>query len=57
MVEKVLMATNALNYYFESVFTKETLSAIPSMNECNNPENSLLPMPSIIFSVDGIQHH
>ena len=26
------------------------------MNECENPENSLPPMSSISFSVDGIQH-
>ena len=47
---------NALNNYFESVFTKENLSNIPSMNGCNNPVNALPTMPSITFSVAGIQH-
>jgi len=33
---------NALNNYFESVFTKENLTNIPTMNDTNNPENTLL---------------
>jgi len=45
---------NALNNYFSPRKIYQIL--IPSMNECNNPEDSLPPMPSITFSVDGIQH-
>ena len=47
---------NALNNYFQLVFTKESLTNIPSMNECDNPVNLLPTMPSITFSVAGIQH-
>ena len=44
---------DALNNYFESVFTKENLSNIPNMDLTNGFVIS--GMPDIAFSVDGIQ--
>jgi len=46
---------DALNNYFESVFTKEDLSNIPSMSGSENPPSTLSAMASITFSVAGIQ--
>jgi len=37
------------------MFTKENLMNIPTMNDTNNPENTLPSMPKITISVAGIQ--
>ena len=48
---------NALNNYFQSVFTKETLTNIPSMNECDNCESfAYYAKYYILSNITGIQH-
>ena len=55
-ISDTINKANALNNYFQLVFTKENLTNIPSMNECDNPVNLLPTLPSITFLVAGIQN-
>ena len=56
LVGDTINKANALNNYFQSIFTKENLTNIPSINGCDNLENPLPTMSSITVSVAGIQH-
>ena len=41
LVTETRCKANALNKYFESVFTKESLTTIPSMSDTDNPADTL----------------